>query len=119
MISTPLLLLLVLALLNCTVDAWSIIERPLNFFDLNNNDLNYDPIAKQFLYEYSSYRGGLDQFRLLKHDEGNKYIILGAKDRILSIRLNANSQVQIKEYDVPKYPEADVSLHLFIIRLNQ
>jgi hypothetical protein len=99
-------LLLAIASLMPSADAWSIIERPLSFFDLNSNsNINLNPAGKQFLYEYANMRD--DQYRLLKHDESNRYLVIGAKDRIITISLGNDSQIRIAEVLVPKYPESD------------
>lgn len=118
--STLTFLFLFQILVKNTVESWSIIEKPLSFFDLSNNTSKFG--LEDFLFEYSKINGNLEQYRLLKHDEKNQYMILGAKNRLITISLDKKFQINIKEYDIPteakNYPEYILALVPVIPTMN-
>jgi len=82
------------------VTSWSVIDEPLNYFNLTTNS--------SFIYQYKS--DAFDQYRLLKQDPDNRYIILGARNRLITFSLDPDlNQIQTREYQIPyldtNYPE--------------
>ena len=89
------------------VRAWSVIQKPLNYFDLSSHNNLED--GQRFIYEYINILE--DKYRVLKKDKANRYLVLGARNRIITISIGDNFNVQTKEYDIPRsqyesdYPE--------------
>lgn len=84
-------------LLYNAVHSWNVVEEPLNFFDLTTKN-HFNP--ENFIYEYSSNPDNYEQYRLLKHDHSNRYMILGARNRLIAITLNNKLRIDAKEYDI-------------------